>query len=205
MNKIPFFLFLVLLLSCTEQKPVEKVEATDSRSLSDTIMVETNRMVTLLPEAQEKVGSWLEYATAHNQMEDLKTATGRTLISNSQPVVQIMEALNASIPDSLQEPPVLARTTVLVTKANVLNQVATKKDIKPSEVFNAANEIIVEFDNFKLQLNELFLKTPADFELELDRQFEESQDSLRLIREAESLVPPAAQDSLQNISGTESE
>lgn len=196
MNKIPFFLFLVLLLSCTEQKPVEKVEATDSRSLSDTIKVETNRMVTLLPEAQEKVGSWLEYATAHNQMEDLKTATGRTLISNSQPVVQIMEALNASIPDSLQEPPVLARTTVLVTKANVLNQVATKKDIKPSEVFNAANEIIVEFDNFKLQLNELFLKTPADFEMELDRQFEESQDSLRLIQESLNSELPTERDSI---------
>ena len=199
MKRISFFLLLVLVLGCDEKKPVEKEQVSDSMSLSDTLEVQTNRRVSLLPEAQEKVSSWLEYATAHNQVEDLKSATGRDLISNSQPVVQIMEALNNSLPDSLQEAPVLARTTVLVTKANVLNQVATKKDITPSEVFEAANDIILEFDNFKLQLNELYLKTPADFELELDRQFEESQDSLRSAREAETSMLPVVQDSLPGI------
>lgn len=199
MKRISFFLLLVLVLGCDEKKPVEKEQVSDSMSLSDTLEVQTNRRVSLLPEAQEKVSSWLEYATAHNQVEDLKSATGRDLVSNSQPVVQIMEALNHSLPDSLQEAPVLARTTVLVTKANVLNQVATKKDITPSEVFEAANDIILEFDNFKLQLNELYLKTPADFELELDRQFEESQDSLRSAREAETSMLPVVQDSLPGI------
>ena len=199
MKRISFFLLLVLVLGCDEKKPVEKEQVSDSMSLSDTLEVQTNRRVSLLPEAQEKVSSWLEYATAHNQVEDLKSATGRDLISNSQPVVQIMEALNNSLPDSLQEAPVLARTTVLVTKANVLNQVATKKDITPSEVFEAANDIILEFDNFKLQLNELYLKTPADFELELDRQFEESQDSLKSAREAETSMLPVVQDSLPGI------
>lgn len=184
-------------MSCEEKKPVETVQVTDSISLSDTLEVQTNRRVSLLPEAQEMVSDWLEYATAYNQVEDLKTATGRALISNSQPVLQIMEALNTSIPDSLQETPVLARTSVLLTKANVLHQASTKKDIMPREVFDAANDIILEFDNFKLQLNELFLKTPADFELELDRQFEERRDSLRLVREAENQVPPAATDTLQ--------
>lgn len=196
MNKIAFFLLLLLFISCDENKQVESEKTPDSMSLSDSIEVQTNRRVTLLPEAQEKVSTWLEYATAYNQVEDLKTATGRSLISNSQPVVQIMETLNSSIPDSLQEPPVLARTTVLVTKANVLHQVATKKDIKPKEVFSAANDIILEFENFQIQLNELFLKSPEDFELELDRQFEESQDSLRLLRETEDPLPPALQDSL---------
>lgn len=199
MKRISFFLLLVLVLGCDEKKPVEKEQVSDSMSLSDTLEVQTNRRVSLLPEAQEKVSSWLEYATAHNQVEDLKSATGRDLVSNSQPVVQIMEALNHSLPDSLQEAPVLARTTVLVTKANVLNQVATKKDITPSEVFEAANDIILEFDNFKLQLNELYLKTPADFELELDRQFEESQDSLKSAREAETSMLPVVQDSLPGI------
>lgn len=199
MKRISFFLLLVLVLGCDEKKPVEKELVSDSMSLSDTLEVQTNRRVSLLPEAQEKVSSWLEYATAHNQVEDLKSSTGRDLVSNSQPVVQIMEALNNSLPDSLQEAPVLARTTVLVTKAKVLNQVATKKDITPSEVFEAANDIILEFDNFKLQLNELYLKTPADFELELDRQFEESQDSLRWAREAETSMLPVVQDSLPDI------
>ena len=161
----------------------------NAASLSDSLEVETNRQVSLLPEAQVKVSDWLEYATAYNQVEDMRTTTGRSLVSNSQPIVQIMEALNSSLPDSLQQVPVRARTTVLVTKANVLHQVATKKEVEAEEVFTAANDIILEFDNFKLQLNELFLKTPEDFEIELDRQFEESQDSLRQIREMENDNP----------------
>lgn len=204
MNKISFILLLVLVLGCDEKKPGAKVDVRDSASLSDTLQVQTNRRVNLLPEAQERVITWLEYATAHNQVEDLKTATGRELVSNSEPVVQIMEALNTSIPDSLQEAPVLARTTVLVTKANVLNQMATKKDIHPREVFQAANDIILEFDNFKIQLNELFLKTPEDFELELDRQFEEQQDSLRRANNSEPSLPPSGLDSLAR-QGTEDE
>lgn len=191
MNKVPFILLLVFLFSCDEKAPVEKEQPQDAFSLSDTLDLQTNREVSLLPEAQEKVSGWLEYATAHNQVEDMKSATGRELISNSKPVVQIMEALDASLPDSLQEAPVLARTTVLVTKANVLDQAANKKDIRPSEVFDAATDIILEFDNFKLQLNELYLKTPADFELELDRQFEERQDSLRSARNSVDAVPRA--------------
>ena len=161
----------------------------DAASLSDSLEVKTNRQVSLLPEAQVKVSDWLEYATAYNQVEDMRTTTGRSLVSNSQPIVQIMEALNSSLPDSLQQVPVRARTTVLVTKANVLHQVATKKEVEAEEFFTAANDIILEFDNFKLQLNELFLKTPEDFEIELDRQFEESQDSLRQIREMENDNP----------------
>ena len=185
MKKFLFFLVMTGFLSCDE-KPQAQVEVEqDTAKLSDTLEVQSNRQVSLLPEAQEKVGDWLAFATAYNQVEDMRSATGRDLVSNSQPIVQIMDALNSTLPDSLQQVPVRARTTVLVTKANVLHQVATKKDVKAQEVFNAANDIILEFDNFKLQLNELFLKTPADFEIELDRQFEESQDSLKRIRQTQ--------------------
>jgi len=189
MKKFLLFLILAGLLSCNEKQEAQPVADPNAASLSDSLKMETNRQVSLLPEAQVKVSDWLEYATAYNQVEDMRTTTGRSLVSNSQPIVQIMEALNSSLPDSLQQVPVRARTTVLVTKANVLHQVATKKEVEAEEVFTAANDIILEFDNFKLQLNELFLKTPEDFEIELDRQFEESQDSLRQIREMENDNP----------------
>ena len=185
MKKFLFFLVMTGFLSCDEKPQAQAEVEQDTAKLSDTLEVQSNRQVSLLPEAQEKVGDWLAFATAFNQVEDMRSATGRDLVSNSQPIVQIMDALNSTLPDSLQQVPVRARTTVLVTKANVLHQVATKKEVKAQEVFNAANDIILEFDNFKLQLNELFLKTPADFEIELDRQFEESQDSLRRIRQTQ--------------------
>ena len=177
MEKFLLLCCLILLISCNEEPQQDNLPS-EVAGLSDTLQVETNRRVTLLPEAQEMVSDWLGYVTAHNQVEDLHHATGRELVANSQPMVQIMQTLASTLPDSLQYTAVRARTTVLLTKANVLHQVASKKQIKPEEVFQAANDIIVEFDNFKIQLNELFLKSPADFEIELDRQFQQSRDTV---------------------------
>lgn len=183
MKKTFFLLSGLLFLSCGEKQPEQTENPEDSLRISKAIEVETNREVRLLPEAQDQVNEWLAFATAYNEVEDLRTATGKEIIENSQPLLQIMEALENSLPDTLQQVPVKARTAVLLTKANVLRQAATKKEIKADEVFKAANDLIIEFDNFKLQLNELFLKTPEDFEVELDRQFRENQDSLRRVPE----------------------
>lgn len=179
MKKTLLLLSILFFLSCGEKQPEQVEVSEDSLKVAEAIQVETNREVRLMPEAQEQVNQWLAFATAYNEVEDMRTATGNEIIANSQPMLQIMEALENSLPDTLQQVPVQARTAVLVTRANVLRQAATKKEIKAEEIFKAANDLIVEFDNFKLQLNELFLRAPEDFELELDRQFEENQDSLR--------------------------
>lgn len=181
MEKIILLCCLAFLISCNENQQQE-TSPSDAAGLSDTLEVETNRRVTLLPEAEERIADWLAYATAYNQVEDMRSATGRELVANSQPMVQIMQSLSTTLPDSLQQTAVRARTTVLLTKANLLSQVSNKKDISPKEVFKAANDIILEFDNFKIQLNELFLQTPKDFDIELDRQFEENLDSVKEIR-----------------------
>ena len=153
----------------------------DTVAFSEPIEVETNRTVTLLPEAQAAVSEWLAYATAQNEIEAMKGATGTEIVQSSEPLVQIMENLYTTLPDTLQVTAVLARTNVLQTKAQVLHQLANRKNKNASEVFKAANDVITEFNNFKLQLNELFLKTPEDFELELDREFEETRDTLSAI------------------------
>ena len=172
-------IFISCLIAC-EEKDVQSEDTStdDTLKFSQTIEVETNRTVTLLPEAQEAVSEWLAYATAQNEVETMKEATGTEVIQSSEPLVQIMENLYTTLPDTLQVTAVLARTNVLHTKAQILHQLANKKNKNVSEIFQAANEVITEFDNFKLQLNELFLQTPEDFELELDREFEESQDTI---------------------------
>lgn len=187
MNKILLLLCLVSLMACNDEQHPRETDPAETAGLSDTLVLATNRSVTLLPEAEEKVSDWLTFATAYNQVEDLKTATGRQLIAGSQPLVQIMENLANTLPDSLQQTAVMARTNVLKTKAHLLHQVSTKKEIKAEEVFSAANNVILEFDNFKIQLNELFLKTPEDFEIELDRQFEQNQDSVQQARERSTI------------------
>lgn len=176
MKKYLFLPALLFCLACEEnaQQQTEPVQQ-DSLELSEPLQVETNRRVTLMPEAQQAVSEWLAYATAQHEIENMKNTTGKEIIRNSEPLLQIMENLHTSIPDSLQVNAVQARTNVLLTKAGILHQLSNKKDKEAGEIFKAANDLVVEFDNFKLQLNELFLPSPEDFELELDREFEESR------------------------------
>lgn len=181
MKKLLLFGFLLTIIGCkqnnsanTEEKPADKIS-------SDTLIYKSSRKVDLLPETKDKVGTWLAFAAAQNQIETMKTASGADLVNNAEPLIQIMEALQNTLPDSLRAPAVKARLNVLLTKAHVLHQLATKKERKSAEIFETAEEIIWEFDNFKIQLNEFFIKKPEDFEMELDRVFEnEEEDSLIL-------------------------
>lgn len=180
-----FLLFSVLVvLSCKEDNPVQEAPASQgTMSFSDEIDVTTNRSVNLMPQAREQVNTWLAYATAQDEIESLRNKTGSEIVGTSNSLMQIMESLRSSLPDTLRTPAVEARTNVLLTKSKLLHQLATKKNKNADEIFEVANNLIVEFDNFKLQINELFLKSPVDFENELDQEFEESMDQDSIVTE----------------------
>jgi hypothetical protein len=176
MKNLLLLIFALLLISCGEEtKKSATSKLTENADFSEKLQVTTNRKVSLLPEAREEVSEWLAYATAQNEMETLRSSTGQGILQSSNSIMQIMEALQTSVPDTLQTPAVLSRTNVLVTKAKILHQLSNKKEKDAAEIFEVANGLIVEFDNFKLQLNELYLKTPTDFEQELDEEFGEVQ------------------------------
>ena len=179
MKRCLTLIFFCILFSCQEKEKSAKIPASEGkRNFSEEFGYTSNRRVTLIPEARAEVNDWLAYATAQHEMEDLASETGTEILTASKSLVQIMETLNNTIPDTLKSTPVIVRANVLLTKAKVLYQLSNKKNKNADEVFQVANDLITEFDNFKIQLNELFLKTPGDFELELDREFEESQDTL---------------------------
>lgn len=174
MKKI-FVIVSFLIITACQDRTVQDTgdDGQDTLELSRTLEVENDRVVTLLPEAQEAINEWLAYATAQNEIQELRNATGHDIVETSEPMVQIMEGLQSTIPPELQETAVRARVNVLVTKARLLHQRANKKYRNEEEIYGAASDLIEEFDNFKIQLNEVFLSTPEDFELELDREFEE--------------------------------
>lgn len=178
MRKILVVFLMLSLLSCEDEaeKPVVAPLET-STSFSDSLKISKTRNVILSPEAREIAADWLAYITAQNEIENLENKTGSEIVESSNNLMQIMESLRETLPDTLKTNAVEARTNVLLTKAHVLHQFSNKKQKNPDEIFEVAQNLIVEFDNFKLQLNELFLKTPENFELELDQEFEESLEA----------------------------
>lgn len=175
MRKILIVFLMFSLFACDEnQQAPSTAPVQSSTSFSDRLEVSKAREVTLSSDARAIAADWLAYITAQNEIENLENKTGTEIMETSNNLVQIMENLKSSMPDTLRTIAVEARTNVLLTKAHVLHQYATKKQKVPDEIFAVANDLVVEFDNFKLQLNELFLKTPENFELELDREFQDS-------------------------------
>ena len=193
MKNLLLLFSILLLVSCKEEPPKPTGTNAEAKArFSEELQVTTNRRVDLLPEAREEVSQWLAYATAQNEMESLRNSSGYQILDSSNSIMQIMESLKSSIPDTLQTPAVISRSNVLVTKAKILHQLSNKKEKDAAEIFDVANDLIVEFDNFKLQLNELFLKTPVDFEQELDEEFEKSLEpdstgTIPLFREEEKI------------------
>lgn len=190
MKRILLILTILTLFSCKEEaKNTADDTPVNGAKFSDQLEVTTNRKVTLLPEAKEEVSKWLAYVTAQNEIESLRSSTGRDILDTSNSILQIMESLKTSLPDSLSTTAVNSRVNVLYTKAQILHQLANKKEKNADEIFLVANDLIVEFDNFKLQLNELYLKSPGDFETEMDEEFEKIME--------EALEPEPREDSTE--------
>ena len=142
-----------------------------------------NVEVVLLPEATDITADWLAYITAQSEIENFRTYTITEVISNATPVAEIMGSLKETVPPQFKTNAVQTRLAVLYTKAKVLERLSKKRNPDPEEIAATAQEIPVEFNNFKIQLNELFLKTLEDFEAELDA-FDPDEDTTRTV------IPP---------------
>ncbi len=167
----------MFLLGCEEKKNLEEnseKKMEDSIAFSENLNV-SNQEVLLLPEARAITSEWLAYLTAQIEIENFREYTVNEVVSNARPIAEIMRSLRETLPDTLKSNATEARLAVIYTKAMVLEQQSKKRNPDPTEIAKIAAEIPTEFNNFKIQLNELFLKTLEQFEMELD-EFDAEQE-----------------------------
>ncbi len=124
--------------------------------------------VSLLPEAQNITNDWLAYLTAQSEIENFQSYTVKDVAQNATPIAEIMQSLRETAPRQMRTNAVTTRLSVLFTKAKVLEHQASMRKPDPLALKAAAEEIPVEFNNFKIQLNELYVKSIEDLEEELD-------------------------------------
>lgn len=165
-------------MGCKQEKESAELsdKTADPSAFEQSIKV-SSKEVQLVPEAKEQAVQWLAYITAQNEVESLRNSSVHQVMESSKPLVQIMESLQSSLPDTLRSIPVEARINVLVTKAHILEQLATQRNPNPDKIAEVARDIPEEFNNFKLQLNEIFLKSIEDFEKEMDEMEKEDKKS----------------------------
>lgn len=179
---------ILLAMGCNQNKDSKSQEpqtAKDTTAFNQKLEL-TNQQVLLLPGASKITSEWLAYITAQSEIENFKNYTLNDVISNARPIAEIMKNLKETLPDSLKATPVESRLSVLLTNAKVLEQLSQQRNLPAKKITATAQEIPAEFNNFKIQLNELFLKTLEDFELELDK-YETPMDTTNSPRGTDAL------------------
>lgn len=140
------------------------------------------REIELLPATREITDDWLAYITAQSEIENFSNYTVKDVSSNATPIAEIMNNLRQTSPKPIKTHAVETRLSVLYTKAKVLEFLSSKRNPDYVAIKAAAEDLPVEFNNFKIQLNELFLKTLEELEEELDAFDVEDTTSRPLLR-----------------------
>lgn len=181
MRNLCWIVILIFVLGCDQNNNTMEVESqttADTTALSKELDI-TNQQVILLPQAREITDEWLAYITAQTEIENFDEYTVKEVISNATPIAEIFQNLRETVPSEFQTNYVQTRLSVLYTKAKVLEHQAGKRNPNPEAIKATAEEIPVEFNNFKIQLNELFIENRIykDIEEELDA-FEVPEDTV---------------------------
>lgn len=174
------FIFLsVVLISCKNQENNDETSqnAVDTTAMAEKIKI-SDKSIALEPKPRDFALEWVEFIAAQNEVERLKNVSVEEVINKSAAISQIMQSLQTSLPDSLKSVPVEARLNVVSTKAQLLDQYSHKRKPDPKLISQTTVELYDEFNNLKLQMNEIFRKTLEDFEKELDQFEEKEKDSL---------------------------
>lgn len=179
MRNVIYLILLLVAGGCNDNNnpaPVQTRESRDTTSLEKPIEV-PNREVILLPEARELTKDWLAYLTAQSEIENFENYTLNDVISNATPIAEIMFSLRQTVPEDFKINSIQTRLSVLYTKAKVMEHLARNRPNQIEEIRETAEELPVEFNNFKIQLNELYQPTLEDFEKELEN-FEAEEDTV---------------------------
>ncbi|MCF4100319.1 hypothetical protein L1I30_01450 [Gillisia sp. M10.2A] len=189
MKKVLYIFICLAALGC-KRNTTSQQETTgiDTTALNKKLSI-TPQTVLLNPEAKQITSEWLAYITAKSELDNFKEYTVKDVIYNAQPLSEIMKSLKETLPDTLQATPVKSRLSVLYTKARVLQQLSADKKLDIPAIKSTAQQLPVEFNNLNIQINELFLKTLEDFELELD-EFEAAEEDTTSV----NLPTPLKQD-----------
>lgn len=174
--------FLVLLslcyFSCSEENhktvdaPSENIEI-----LKQQVQVQKETTVNLLPEAEEEIMKWTAFVKTKSAIEQLDNYSLKEIRLQIDNIIRVVTELQSHIPQDLRKPPIEARIRVIFTKAKILQQLLKDDSLEVKKINQVAGSLASEFEYLKIQINEAFLESPVDFEIDL-KKMEVQKDSV---------------------------
>ncbi|MGO3706273.1 MAG: hypothetical protein ACTJGD_00410 [Mesonia hippocampi] len=185
------FFGALLLVSCKEEAAKEALPVLAKEQLEKKVVLSTNFEVLFNQKSKTALNNWASYLTLDNEVDRIKSATVKDILSNSNSLLVAIDSVAATTPTDFKNKPIAARIKTLKVKAAMLKQLNDFHDFTPEEVEQYAQEVYIAYQNFQLQLNEVYLEGLRDFEKNFDRI--DSGVALDSVSPTRSLTQPQVQ------------
>lgn len=125
---------------------------------------------------------WAAFEDFEKEAKNLNGSTIEDLKDKSERLVLQVDSLSKRIPDTLQTEAITSRVTVVKTRAELLQQLLSKRQVDSASLQTHITEMNTATANLIIQINEKFQKDNIDFqrkdnekkELERQQQFLDS-------------------------------
>ncbi|HLS29795.1 MAG TPA: hypothetical protein VK021_02945 [Flavobacteriaceae bacterium] len=180
-------LFSVITISCKDGEETTEPQVSyldkNADELSKKIDLQGSPTVELSATTQEAISNWNEYLSAQSEIEKIKNSSLQNFINNADIIDDAVVKIIDSIPETFNNRAVKSRLNVLNTKIKVMKQDLDRPNLNKEMINNDATAVYNAFQDFKIQLNEVFLPQVSELNFDIDAR----QDSIQ--RENEQKLP----------------
>lgn len=163
------FIFIGFAVSCSEQKKKEtndtyKTEMAEE--LQKQMNLDTIEMIALSDKAKRVTEEWIKYIALNSEIKRLENYTVQDVITNASTIENVVDSLSIGIPREFDKKPVRTRIVTLNTHAKLLKENSERIEPDPSEIKDLSAKLKIDFNNFNIQLNEVFIIEDSPIEID---------------------------------------
>lgn len=151
---------LSLAISCGDPQKEEsksKKEIEEQSQFQKKINLDSIRSVQLTEKAQKETDEWMMYIALNSEVKRFDNYTLLDVVNNSETIEKVVDSLSITVPKQFDTKAINARVVTLKTHANLLKENSDRIEPKASEIKDLSAKLKIDFNNLKIQLNEVFI------------------------------------------------
>ncbi|MCW8981549.1 MAG: hypothetical protein OQJ83_09180 [Altibacter sp.] len=198
MKRFPIFLRLFILsallfTACNSASEGEEMTENPVQNATRSYGIENFNFPVLTDKARSITMQWPAFEDFEYDVKAINGANLEKLRGASEQLVIFSDSLSKTIPDTLNTNGILARLTVVRTRAKMLDQVVHRTIVDSTQAARAIREMNTSVRNLILQINEKFQKDAID----LQRKENEEQELKKQQRFLDSVYQAELRDKNQ--------
>lgn len=147
-------------VSCGDAQKEEnknKKEIEEQSQFQKKITLDSIKSVQLTEKAQKETDEWMMYIALNSEVKRFDNYTLLDVVNNSETIEKVVDSLSITVPKQFDTKAINARVVTLKTHANLLKENSDRVEPRASEIKDLSAKLKIDFNNLKIQLNEVFI------------------------------------------------